>query len=153
MSSGVEASGAFGPGLAVPPATSAEAEVRAALALFLTVFENLEWDRFRQCFDDDATVFFPAPSPPHRHDGRAAVEAEFAYVFAQIRKAAPNGPPFQRLPPEDLKVEMLNAEAAVATFHLRNAERLARRTVVMSKRGALWRIVHLHATNVPNTSW
>jgi quinol monooxygenase YgiN/ketosteroid isomerase-like protein len=139
-----------GHGLVVPRPTSAEAEVRATLALFLTAFENLDWDRFRQCFDDDATVFFPAPSPPQRHDGRTAVEAGFADVFARIRKAAPSGPPFQRLPPEDLNVEMVNAEVAVATFHLRGADRLARRTVVMGRRGALWRIVHMHATNVPN---
>lgn len=138
-----------GHGLALPPATWAEAEVRAALALFLVAFENLEWDRFRQCFDDDATVFFPAPSLPHRHDGRAAFEAGFADVFAQIRKAAPTGPPFHRLTPEDLHVAVFGADAAVVTFHLRNAERLARRTVVMGKRDTGWRIVHLHATNVP----
>ncbi len=138
-----------GHGLVTTAPIDAEAEVRAALALFLAAFENLDWDRFRLCFDNDATVFFPSPTPPDRSDGRAEFEARFTDVFAQIRKAAPSGPPFQRLAPEDLHVEVLGAEAAVATFHLRNAERLARRTVVMGKRGATWRIVHLHATNVP----
>ncbi len=138
-----------GHGLATTAPVAPETEVRAALALFLAAFENLDWDRFRLCFDDDATVFFPSPTPPDRSDGRAAFEARFTEVFAQIRKAARSGPPFQRLPPEDLKVAVFGAEAAVATFHLRNAERLARRTVVMGKRGATWRIVHLHATNVP----
>jgi quinol monooxygenase YgiN/ketosteroid isomerase-like protein len=128
---------------------AAEADARAALALFLAAFENLEWDRFRQCFDDAATVFFPAPTAADRSSGRVAFEARFTEVFTEIRRAAPAGPPFQRLTPEDLHVEMLGAEAAVATFHLRNAQRLARRTVVLRKRAAGWRIVHLHATNVP----
>ncbi len=138
-----------GHGLATTTPIDAETEVRAALALFLAAFENLDWDRFRLCFDDAATVFFPSPTPPDRSDARAAFEARFTDVFAQIRKAVPSGPPFQRLAPEDLHVEVLGVDAAVATFHLRNAERLARRTVVMAKRGATWRIVHLHATNVP----
>ncbi len=138
-----------GHGLALAPASGGEIEVRAALALFLTAFEHLEWDRFRQCFDDSATVFFPAPTPPERADGRAAFEAHFTEVFAQIRRAAPGGPPFQRLVPEDLHVEMLGPEAAIATFHLRNAERLARRTVVLRRRDRGWLIAHMHATNVP----
>ena len=139
---------AGGHGLTAPVPAGAEADVRAALAVFLAAFENLDWDRFRQCFADDASVFFPAPSPPTRADGRAGVEQAFTDVFAQIRRAAPSGPPFQRLAAQDLQVEMLGAEAAVATFHLRNAERLARRTVVLRRRSGTWRIVHLHASNV-----
>ena len=140
-----------GHGLTLPGAGDGEAEVRAALALFLAAFENLEWDRFRQCFDDDATVFFPAPTAPERSDGRAAVEAHFADVFELIRRATPAGPPFQRLAPEELRVAMLGADAAVATFHLRNPERLARRTIVLRRRDRGWRIAHLHATNVPRS--
>ena len=138
-----------GHGLALPPARSGEADVRAALALFLAAFENLDWERFRQCFDDTATVFFPAPTPPERAEGRAAFEALFTEVFAQIRSAAPAGPPFQRLAPDDLHVALLGPEAAVATFHLRNAARLARRTIVLRKRPRGWLIAHMHATNVP----
>lgn len=138
-----------GHGLALPAASSGEADVRAALALFLTAFENLEWNAFRQCFDDTATVFFPAPTTPERTDGRTAFEARFTEVFAQIRSATPGGPPFQRLAPEDLHVELLGTEAAIATFHLRNAERLARRTIVLRRRERGWLIAHMHATNVP----
>lgn len=138
-----------GHGLTPAAAADGEAEVRAALALFLTAFERLDWEAFRQSFADDATVFFPAPSPPRRHDGRAAFEAAFTDVFAQIRAAAPSGPPFHRLDPEDLQVTQLGPDTALVTFHLHNPERLARRTVVMARRGAAWKIVHMHATNVP----
>jgi ketosteroid isomerase-like protein len=122
--------------------------VKAALTRFLTAFENLDWDAFRASFDEDATVFFPAPEPPQRFEGRAAVEAQFQRVFGGIRAAAPSGPPFQRLVPEDLRIEQIGANAAVATFHLRNAQRIARRTIVFKRTSRGWRIAHLHASNV-----
>ena len=122
--------------------------VRAALTRFLTAFENLDWDVFRASFDDDATAFFPTPEPPQRFEGRTAVEAQFQQVFRSIRAAAPSGPPFQRLVPEDLRIEQIGADAAVATFHLRNEQRLARRTIVFKRAARRWRIAHLHASNV-----
>lgn len=124
-----------------------EASVRQALKRLLTAFENLDWDAFRGCFDDDATVFFPVPGWPERSEGRAAYEARFRQVFDETRASSP-GPPFQHLDPEDLRIDVLGADAAVATFHLRNAQRLARRTVVFRKVGGGWRILHLHASNV-----
>jgi ketosteroid isomerase-like protein len=125
--------------------------VRAALTRFLAAFENLDWDVFRASFDDDATVFFPTPEPPQRFEGRTAVEAHFQRVFSSIRASAPSGPPFQRLVPEDLRIEQIGADAAVATFHLRNEQRLARRTIVFKRTARGWRIAHLHASNVSST--
>jgi ketosteroid isomerase-like protein len=127
------------------------ADVRTALTRFLVAFENLDWEAFRASFDDRATVFFPSPEPPERVDGRSAYEARFRQVFDEIRRGAPAGPPFQRLDPEDLHIQQLGREAALVTFHLRNAERLARRTIVFQKTNGGWRIIHLHASNVPRT--
>jgi len=39
--------------------------------------------------------------------------------------------------------------AAVTSFHLRNDERTARRTIVFKRVDGAWRIAHLHASNVP----
>jgi len=39
--------------------------------------------------------------------------------------------------------------AQIVSFTLRNAERIARRTLVFKKVGGDWLIVHLHASNVP----
>ena len=125
-----------------------ETAVRGALARFLTAFESLDWDAFRASFDDDVTVFFPTPEPPQRFEGRAAVEAQFQIVFASIRAVAPSGPPFQRLVPEDLRINAIGKDVGVATFHLRNEERIARRTIVFKRTRRGWRIVHLHASNV-----
>jgi ketosteroid isomerase-like protein len=137
--------------LAPPPTSTPQARemaVRAALTRFLTAFENLDWDTFRACFDDDVTVFFPTPEPPQRFEGRAAVEAHFQQVFASIRAVTPSGPPFQKLVPEDLQIDVIGTDAALATFHLRNEQRIGRRTVVFKHSARGWRIAHLHASNM-----
>jgi hypothetical protein len=84
---------------------------------------------------------------PERIAGKAAVRSSFEQIFAAIRKGAGGGPPYHRLQPEDLQTQMLGADSAVVTFHLRNSQRIARRTLVMRKVQGTWLIAHLHASN------
>lgn len=122
-----------------------QSEVEQALATFLEAFNNLDWEAFCRCFADDATVFFPgAPFPAARASGRAAVEAAFAPYFAELR-ATVAGPPYQRLVPRDLEIQLLG-DAAVATFHLARETGVGRRTFVLHRSSAGWEIVHLHAS-------
>lgn len=102
---------------------------------------------FIACFADDATAFFPAPEPPERVVGKAAIRSRFQLVFDAIRKGASGGPPDHRLQPQDLQMQMAGVDAALVTFHLRNSERLARRTLVFKKVHGVWVIAHLHASN------
>jgi hypothetical protein len=74
-------------------------------------------------------------------------ESRFQTVFDGILKGANSGPPYHRLEPQDLQVQSLGADSAVVTFHLRNSERIARRTLVMKKVQGTWLIAHLHASN------
>jgi len=129
--------------------SDARAEVAAALWRFLDAFEQLAWDAFRACFADDACVFFPSAATPERFTGRAAVEARFAEVFDAERRAAPSGPPYLELVPEALDIQLPAAGVAIASFVLRNRDRLARRTIVFRRDAGTWRIVHLHGSNVP----
>src|SRR5574342_376323 len=78
-------------------------EVARFLDSFVESFENLEWDRFRALFNDEATVFFPAPYARERASGRAAVEAGFHAVFERWRKERP-GPPYLDIRPLDVMV-------------------------------------------------
>lgn len=105
---------------------------------------------FIACFAPDATAFFPSPEPPLRVAGRASIQRQFEAVFAGIRQGAASGPPFHHLPPQDLSVQMLGSETALVSFHLLNAERTARRTLILVKSEGAWRIVHLHASNGPS---
>jgi len=43
---------------------------------------------------------------------------------------------------------MIGTNVGVASFHLRNEERIARRTIVFTLTPLGWRIAHLHASNV-----
>jgi SnoaL-like domain len=49
---------------------AAQSEVRDALANFVLAFDNLDWEKFRLSFSDDATVFYPRGFP-QRSNGRA----------------------------------------------------------------------------------
>jgi ketosteroid isomerase-like protein len=122
-------------------------EIERATAHFLTSFENLDMPAFIACFADDASAFFPAPEPPERVAGKAAIRSRFQQVFDAIRKGASGEPPYHRLEPQDLQVQSLGVDAAVVTFHLRNSERIARRTLVFKQVHGVWLIAHLHASN------
>ena len=54
--------------------------------------------------------------------------------------------PYHRLAPQNLEVQVLSAESAVVSFHLRNSQRIARRTLVLKKVQGVWLIAHLHAS-------
>jgi len=126
--------------------TGSEQEVREALAHFLRAFENRDMQSFIGCFEQDATVFFPTAKPPSRFDGRDAIQRHFEQVFAAIRQSSPSStPPFHKLVPERLRVQLVGDKAAVVTFQMGNNQRVARRTLVLQKRGDAWLIFHLHA--------
>lgn len=124
------------------------AAVADALSRFLTAFENLDWPPFRAAFSDSATVFHPAPEMAERVTGPRGIDSTFRAVFAGVRAHASGGPPYHRLVPGDLRIQPLSAALVLVTFHLRNAERLARRTVIFRQEDAGWRILHLHASNI-----
>jgi ketosteroid isomerase-like protein len=123
--------------------------VEKAFANFIEAFNNLEWERFRQCFSDDATVFNPAipeVSELHRLDGRKQIETVFQGVFAATKRGK-SGPPYLDIRPTELRVQIL-VNAAIVTFHFnRGGSSFGRRTLVLEKRGGRWLIVHLHASN------
>jgi ketosteroid isomerase-like protein len=120
-----------------------------AAQTFLRDFENLDWDRFRQSFADDATVFFPVPEPPRRFSGRAEIERQFRRVFAAIRANSTSAAaPFHRLSPVGLHCSPISTDAALVSFTLENEQRVGRRTLIWRRIGNRWRITHLHASNV-----
>jgi ketosteroid isomerase-like protein len=130
-------------------ATSAESEVQDALANFIHSFDNLDWDSFRLAFSDDATVFYPRAFP-ERANGRAEFEKTFQVVFGQIR-AGKTGAPYMDIQPRDMRIQLFGP-VAIATFHLDDKPGfLNRRTLVLNKTNAGWKIVHLHASEVALT--
>ena len=128
------------------PSRNAEIEARQTLSNFIQAFDNLDWEKFRNTFAEDATVFYPREFP-HRANGRAEIEANFRHVFQQIRGQATK-PPYMDIQPRELHIQMLG-DVAIATFHLDDRPGvLNRRTVVLSRTTSGWKIVHLHASEV-----
>lgn len=128
------------------PADSAETEVRKTLADFIRAFDNLDWDRFRASFADDATVFYPREFP-NRANGRQEYERTFQKVFDRMRAGRTQGP-YMDIQPRDLRLQIAG-NVAIVTFHLDDRPGfLNRRTVVLQKQPSGWRIIHLHASEV-----
>jgi len=118
--------------------------VQKAAEDFIVAFNNLEWEKFRNSFSNDATVFFPFIQAPHRANGRAEVEPLFKQVFDGLRKRKPN-PPYQNIQPKDVQIQMLK-DVAILTFHLPGDDTFGRRTFVFRKQNGKWLIAHLHAS-------
>jgi len=117
---------------------------------FLRAFEDLDLAAMSDCFDEDATMFFPTPEPAELVVGRPAILDRFAAVAAEIRAEASSGPPYHRLDPVGLTVLTAGPDAAVVTFELRRPDRTGRRTFVVQRSGSECRVVHLHASNTPH---
>lgn len=126
---------------------------RAAIG-FLAAFDSLQWEPFMAYVADDVTMFFPFLDSPSRADGRTAFAARFRPFFddgraARVRAGSPN-PPFLRLDPRDLKVQMAG-DAAIVSFHL-GAQAPSRRSLVFKRTSSDWKLIHWHASSAPSVS-
>jgi ketosteroid isomerase-like protein len=119
-------------------------EVELVAASFIDAFNDLDWERFRQFFAEDATVFFPFADTPRRVSGKMEIEARFEKFFNEARRGN-DGPPYLSIEPSGTHVQHLG-DTAIVTFHLRSEPVLNRRTVVFQRRSEQWIIVHLHAS-------
>jgi hypothetical protein len=90
---------------------------------------------------------FYARAFPERARGRAEFEKRFKIVFEQIR-GGKTAPPDMHIVPRGLAIQMFG-DTAISTFHLDDrAGFLNRRTRVLHKTAAGWKIVPLPASEV-----
>ena len=123
----------------------------AALHAFLIAFENCNLPLMESFFAPDATYFdrFP-PGAQKSADYRRGqgMPPGMRELATRLPKAGGH-PPYHSVEPRDLLVQSYGS-VAVCSFHLTGGETFGRRTVVMSTSGNLgWKIVHIHASNVP----
>ena len=118
------------------------------LKRFIDAFNARDFEAFRSTFADDITFFVDRPFPPQRLDGRIAAEGVFREGFAASHPsaggAAPPLPP--PLVPIDLRVQAFG-DVAVVSFVVRRPTEVARRTLVLHRGSAGWRVVHIHASS------
>jgi ketosteroid isomerase-like protein len=128
------------------PSGGGQEEIRRFLSEFINAFDNLNWEKFRNAFTDDATVFYPREIA-HRANGRTEVEENFKHVFEQIRAGRSKGP-YMDIQPRELQMQVLG-DVAIVTFHLDDRPGfINRRTLVLRKTAVGWKIAHLHASEV-----
>lgn len=129
-----------------------EQRLERALDRFLNAFRDLDWDPFIASFATEATVFFPFTDTPRRANGIGEIEGRFAPFFDARRNQQPAGPPYLQIDPADLQIT-IDGRLALMSFHLHDSVEdqaiLCRRTLVWVDDGARWRILHLHASNLP----
>lgn len=141
------------PGLAVAASADDGAEVEHTLRRFLAAFERDDLAVMEAAFDPEATSFDPVVAgattagPPdlaalHRQPGMPPTMR----ALVQSTPKPGSGPPYRRLNPKDLLVQV-EGSVAICTFHLEGPGSLARRTIVLVRRAAGWRILHIHASN------
>ena len=132
------------------PKSNAESEVRETLTNFIQAFDNLDWEKFRSFFADDATVFYPREFP-RRAGGRKEFEEHFQKVFDRIRGSRTQGP-YMDIQPKDLALQIAG-DVCIVTFHLDDRPGfLNRRTVVLARKKSGWKIIHLHASEVATST-
>ena len=114
--------------------------VERALAGFLDAFVRLDRDRVRACFAEEATVF---------HPWGGSRQAEFWNATFDEWFPTHPGPPYLDIRRRDVHVQSLG-DVAVVSFHFRrDPALLGRRTFVWRRTPSGWKIVHLHASNLP----
>lgn len=127
----------------------AEAQVRDALGIFLTAFNNLDWPAFRAAFGPNPTMFHPASPNTRRIETEEQFDKAWAGVFERIRKSSGRStPPYMQLEPQDLRIEFLSENVALVSFHILNPGEIDRRTIIFKRYGSAWKIVHIHASNL-----
>lgn len=116
---------------------------------FLESFNSMDAARFDEFFADDVTIFFPAgPFPRTRVNGKAAVTAAFHQLFELARA---RGTTRLGITPLDLQVQDYGS-FAVVSFQLRGNGNVGRRSIILRRQGANWKIVHFHASALQEPS-
>ena len=136
--------------LSVTVCTASEADVKASLNEFLTALHNLDLPRMQNCFADEMSVFHHAgvlTRIDSKDDLRKTHEQTIAFIRQMVAKQGRTSPPYHDVGAQDIRVQMLSDDAAVATFVMPNPTYVRRATAAYAKRDGRWKLVHMHTSN------
>jgi ketosteroid isomerase-like protein len=121
--------------------------LRALVDEFVAAIDRADLDALAPLWSEDASMYFPFANTIDLVRGREAVLARFARMFADLRARRPDGPPYIRFEVRAFELLALDADHALVFALLAFAGQLGRRTLVLRRSGADWRIAHVHASN------
>lgn len=121
-------------------------EVLHKTQVFVKAFVAFDWDTFRNCFTDDATIFYPTWEEGSRRMGRKEFEKAWTEIFPEFIDTTQK---FDlKIEPQNIHIQLYD-QTAIVTFHLGEQTKiLSRRTLVFIKQKNTWKIAHLHASNI-----
>lgn len=121
-------------------------EILHTTQVFIKSFVEFDWNTFRHCFTDDATIFFPSWEEGTRRVGRKDFEKTWTEIFPEFIDYTKK---FDlKINPQNIYIQLYN-HTAIVTFHLGEQTKfLSRRTLVIIKVKGKWKIAHLHASGV-----
>ena len=130
---------------------SAELEppLRAHLQRLLDAIDHADAAELATLWTPDATMYFPFADSTEPCRGRDAIVARFERMFAALRERNPAGPPYVRFRTLAFECAPIDGRHALACATLAFGREVGRRTIVFRREVAGWRLLHLHASNVP----
>ncbi|HQU34536.1 MAG TPA: nuclear transport factor 2 family protein, partial [Thermoanaerobaculaceae bacterium] len=131
------------PAAAAEPSKAEAASIQAVVNAFMEALDTANIEKFSALFAPDATAFFPLPPLYTRLENKDQITKVFTVFFDSVRKGK-TGPRYMNLVPKGQKVQLYGG-TAVVTFHFEAPDLIARRTLVLTREGGKWLIVHMHA--------
>ncbi len=123
-------------------------QVSQKLLSFVNDFNNLNWEPFRENFDENITVFLDGDTTT-LVQGRKGVEKLFKSLFDAVRSQK-KGPPYLDISPTNIVIQVMG-KTAIATFHSDKGSYILRRTLVWYKSNTGWLILHIHGSSRSKT--
>ena len=122
-----------------------EIQVQEALTRFLVAYNYLDWEEFQNSFTENATIF----GSRWVYAGRNDLQNSMFFELFSRRDEVPGEPPYLNLTPLDLEIEVFG-NTALVTFNLStgDSETLAQRSLFYIIENGVWKIHHVHASEV-----
>jgi ketosteroid isomerase-like protein len=117
------------------------------LRAFVAALNHADVDAVTDLLDPDATAFLPLDSAAAELVGREAICDTFATLFRDLRQNAA-GPEYMHLVPKSVHTRRAGDGLAIVTFDAGAGPVVSRRTLVIQRTQAGWRIMHFHGSNV-----
>lgn len=129
---------------------SDESAVRAGLQVFLEAIDRADLGALGALWVADATMYFPFANSPAPFRGRDAILARFGRMFDDLRARNPAGPPYVGFRVLEFECAPLDARHVLVCATLAFGRELGRRTLVFRREPDGWRLLHVHASNLPD---
>ena len=123
----------------------------ALLHSFVAALNHADVDGLTQLFAPDATAFLPLESTAAEVVGTDAIRNAFTPFFHELRQQR-EGPEYMHIVPQFVRTQRPSDALAIVTFDAGAGPVVSRRTLVIHRTPAGWRILHFHGSNIRITT-